>query len=89
MGRPIQNEAFTETVRAIDLNYVIWNDFCVIISLALCDPDRVWMCVCVCVLGDDASLFISDPSYATQVIQHAGPREGYTLESVDVYVCVH
>lgn len=23
MGRPIQNEAFTETVRAIDLNYVI------------------------------------------------------------------
>lgn len=47
------------------------------------------MCVCVCVLGDDASLFISDPSYATQVIQHAGPREGYTLESVDVYVCIH
>lgn len=45
--------------------------------------------MCVCVLGDDASLFISDPSYATQVIQHAGPREGYTLESVDVYVCVH
>lgn len=50
-----------------------------------------YACVCVCVLGDDVSLFISDPSYATQVIQHAGPREGYTLESVyvHVYVCVH
>lgn len=34
------------------------------------------VCVCVSVLGDDAPLFISDLSYARQVIQHAGPRGG-------------
>ena len=36
------------------------------------------MCVCVsvCVFGDDVCLFISDLSYATQVIQHVKPMEG-------------
>lgn len=66
-----------QTVKAIDLSYVIWNDFCVIISLVLCDPDRAWNeWVCVCVLRDDVPLFISDLSYATQVIQHARPMGG-------------
>lgn len=32
--------------------------------------------MCVCVFWDDVRLFISDPGYATQVIQHAGPKGG-------------
>lgn len=34
------------------------------------------MSECVCVLRDDLPLFISDLSYATQVIQHARPMGG-------------
>ena len=52
MGRLRQKEAFMQTVRTIDLSNVIQTDFCVIISLVLCDPDRTWnecVCVCVCV----------------------------------------
>lgn len=70
-----------QTVRAIDLSYVIWNDLCVIISLVLSDPDSMkW--VSLCVLGDDLPLFISDLSYTTQVIQYVSQWEGYTLECV-------
>lgn len=48
-----------QTVGAIDLSYVIWNDFCVIISLVLCDPDRAWNeWVCVCLRGWCASFYI-------------------------------
>ena len=36
----------------------------------------VCVCVSVCVFGDDVCLFISDLSYATQVIQHVKPMEG-------------
>ena len=45
------------------------------------------MNVCVCVLGDDVPLFISDLSYATQVIQQARPMGGLHPR-VCVCVCV-
>ncbi len=45
------------------------------------------MSVCVCVLGEDVPLFISDLGYATQVIQHVKPMGGLH-PGVCVCVCV-
>ena len=80
-----------QTVRAIDLSYVIWNDFCVIISLVLSDPDKAWNeCVCVCLCVSSGMMCV--PLYLTSVTQRRlfnmlSQWEGYT--PVCVWVCTH